>query len=381
MQAAPLFKDLVLVGGGHTHVHVLKSFGLKPMPGLRLTLIGRDIKMPYSGMIPGFVAGHYTFDECHIDLAGLCAWAGARLIHDEATGIDRAGRQVLLKEGPAASYDLLSIDVGSAPNLDTIPGATQWATPVKPIADLGRHWQAFLERIKTWLGPLNIAVIGGGAGGVELALAIDHRLGEAAKGAQVQVTLATKDEILAGQAAAARRKMRAIFQRRGLRLLEKAATVRIERGAVQLEGGKWLQADAVFVVTEASAAKWFATTGLPLDESGFIAVDDTLRSTGDERVFAVGDCATVLKHRRPKAGVFAVRQGPPLVENLRRVVLGKTPEPFVPQRRYLSIIGTGDSRAVATRSSWAIEGTCVWRWKDHIDRKWIRLYRELRPMM
>jgi selenide,water dikinase len=89
----------------------------------------------------------------------------------------------------------------------------------------------------------------------------------------------------------------------------------------------------------------------------------------------------VLKHRRPKAGVFAVRQGPPLVENLRRVVLGKTPEPFVPQRRYLSIIGTGDSRAVATRSSWAIEGTCVWRWKDHIDRKWIRLYRELRPMM
>ena len=166
-------------------------------------------------------------------------------------------------------------------------------------------------------------MIGGGAGGVELALAIDHRLREVAKGAQVQVTLATKDEILAGLAAAARHKMRAIFQRRGLRLLEKAATVRIERGAVQLENGKWLQADAVFVVTEASAAKWFAATGLPLDEGGFIAVDDTLRSTGDERVFAVGDCATVLKHRRPKAGVFAVRQGPPLARNLRRVVLGE----------------------------------------------------------
>ena len=255
MQAAPLFKDLVLVGGGHTHVHVLKSFGLKPVPGLRLTLIGRDIRTPYSGMIPGFVAGHYTFEECHIDLAGLCAWAGARLIHDEATGIDRAGRQVLLKEGPAVAYDLLSIDVGSAPNLDTIPGAGQWATPVKPIADLGRHWLAFLESIKTWLGPLNIAVIGGGAGGVELALAIDHRLRAVAKGAQVQVTLATKDEILAGLAATARHKMRAIFQRRGLRLLEKAATVRIERGAVQLENGKWLQADAVFVVTEASAGQ------------------------------------------------------------------------------------------------------------------------------
>jgi selenide, water dikinase len=374
MQAAPSLKNLVLVGGGHTHVHVLKSFGTKPTPGVRLTLIGRDIRTPYSGMIPGFVAGRYTFDECHIDLAGLCAWAGAHLIHDEATGIDRAGRQVLLKEGPAVAYDLLSIDVGSAPNLDTIPGAAQWATPVKPIADLGRHWLAFLERMRTWLGPLNIAVIGGGAGGVELALAADHRLREVAKGAQVQVTLATKDEILAGHAAAARHKMRAIFQRRGLRLLEKAATVRIERGAVLLESGQWLQADAVFVVTEASAAKWFATTGLPLDESGFIAVDDTLRSTGDDRVFAAGDCATVLKHRRPKAGVFAVHQGPPLVGNLRRVLRGKPPEPFVPQTRYLSIIGTGDGRAVATRGWWAIEGGWVWRWKDHIDRKWMRLY-------
>jgi len=374
MQAAPLLKDLVLVGGGHTHVHVLKSFGRKPMPGVRLTLIGRDVETPYSGMIPGFVAGHYTFDECHIDLAWLSASTGARLVRGEATGIDRVRRRVLLKDGPAVSYDVLSIDVGSAPNLGTIPGAGQWATPVKPIAEFGRHWMAFLERMKTWLGPLNVTVIGGGAGGVELALAIDHRLRQAARGAQVQVTLATKDEILTGHAVAARRKIQAIFRHRGLQLLEKAATARIERGAVQLESGKWLQADAVFVVTEASAAQWFATTGLPLDGRGFLAVADTLRSTGDERIFAVGDCATVLKHPRPKAGVFAVRQGPPLAENLRRVVLGQAPEPFVPQARYLSIIGTGDGRAVATRGSWAIEGAWVWRWKDHVDRKWMRLY-------
>jgi selenide,water dikinase len=374
MQAAPLLKDLVLVGGGHTHVHVLRSFGPKPMLGVRLTLIARDVETPYSGMIPGFVAGHYSFDECHIDLAWLCASTGARLVRGEATGIDRARRQVLLKDGPAVPYDLLSIDVGSAPNLETIPGAREWATPVKPIAELARHWTDFLERMKTWLGPLDVVVIGGGAGGVELALAIDHRLRAVAEGAQVQVTIVTKDEILTGQAAAARRRMRTIFQRRGLRLLEKAATVRIERGAVQLDGGKWLHADAVFVVTEASAAPWFATTGLPLDQRGFLAVEDTLRSTGDERVFAVGDCSTVLKHPRPKAGVFAVRQGPPLAENLRRVLRGQTPEPFVPQTRYLSIIGSGDGRAMATLGGWAIEGAWVWRWKDHVDRKWIRLY-------
>ena len=188
---------------------------------------------------------------------------------------------MLLKDQPAVAYDLLSIDVGSAPNVGAIAGAEQWAIPVKPIAELGRRWLAFSERMKTWLGPLNVMVIGGGAGGVELALAIDHRLREIATAASLQVTLATKDEILAGQAEAARRKLRAIFQRRGIRLLEHAGAERIERGSVQLADGQWHQADAVFVVTEASAAPWFADTGLPLDEAGFIAVDDTLASTGD----------------------------------------------------------------------------------------------------
>ncbi|MGQ0581782.1 MAG: selenide, water dikinase SelD [Reyranella sp.] len=376
MQAAPLLKDLVLIGGGHAHVHVVKSFGMKPMPGVRLTLIGRDIETPYSGMIPGFVAGQYSFDECHIDLARLAAWTGARLIQAEAIGLDRANRQVLLKDRPPVSYDLLSLDVGSSPGVEAIPGAAEHATAVKPIAELGRRWLAFVERVKDRRGPLRIAVIGGGAGGVELALAIDHRLRAVACNAQVAVTLATKGEILSGQAVAARQKMHAIFARRGVRLLENAATTRIEAGAVHLETGERLEADDVFVVTEASAAKWFAGTGLPLDARGFFAVEPTLASSGDPAVFAVGDCASVTAHPRPKAGVFAVRQGPPLADNLRRVLLGQAPQPFMPQSRYLSILGTGDGHAVATRGAWAIEGAWVWRWKDHIDRKWMRMYRE-----
>jgi selenide,water dikinase len=376
MQAAPLLKDLVLVGGGHAHVHVLKSFGMKPMPGVRLTLIGRDIETPYSGMIPGFVAGHYSFDECHIDLARLAAWTGARLIHAEAIGIDRDSRQILLKNRPPIAYDFLSIDVGSSPSVEALPGATEHATPVKPIAELGRRWLAFLERVKDWQGSLRIAVIGGGAGGVELALAIDHRLRAIAHNAEVSVTLVTKGEILSGQAAAARQKIRAIFQWRGIRLIENVATTQLEDGAVHLENGERVAVDDTFVVTEASAAKWFAGTGLPLDSRGFFAVEPTLRSTGDERIFAVGDCAGVAAHPRPKAGVFAVRQGPPLAENLRRVLLGRPLEPFTPQSRYLSILGTGDGHAVATRSGWAIEGAWVWRWKDHIDRKWMRMYCE-----
>jgi selenide,water dikinase len=370
-----MMQDLVLIGGGHAHVHVLKRFGERPPAGVRVTLVGRDVETPYSGMIPGFVAGRYTFEECHIDLARLCRRWGVRLVRGEAIGIDRTNRRILLEDQPAVAYDLLSIDVGSAPNVGAIAGADRWAIPVKPIAELGRRWLEFSQRMKTWLGPLDVMVIGGGAGGVELALAIDHRLRDVAKAAELQVTLATRDEILAGQAEAARRRLRAIFRRRGIGLLEHAGAERIERGAVRLEDGTWRQADAVFVVTEASAAPWFAETGLPLDERGFLAVDDTLRSTGDDRIFGAGDCVTALGHRRPKAGVFAVRQGPPLADNLRRVLGGEPPRSFVPQRRYLSILGTGDGRAVATRGDWAIEGRWVWWWKDHIDRRWMRMYR------
>ena len=376
MQAAPLLKDLVLVGGGHAHVHVVRSFGMKPMPGVRLTVVGRDVETPYSGMIPGFVAGHYSFEECHIDLARLAANSGARLIHAEVIGIDRDNRRVLLRDRPPISYDLLSLDTGSSPSMGGIPGAEDHATPVKPIAQLGRRWLAFLERVRNRKGPLRVVVVGGGAGGVELALAIDHRLRAEAPGADLSVTVATRGEILAGQAAAARERMRAVFKRRGLGLVEKTEASRIDKDAVVLSDGRRLPADETFVVTEASAAPWFKSTGLDLDEKGFVAVAPTLRSTNDEAIFAVGDNATVLEHRRPKAGVFAVRQGPPLADNLRRALLGRSLEPFAPQKRYLSIIGTGDERAIATRGGFAVEGAWVWRWKDHIDRKWMRMYRE-----
>ncbi len=376
MQAAPHLKDLVLVGGGHAHVHVLKSFGMTPMPGVRLTLIGRDVETPYSGMIPGFVAGTYSFDDCHIDLARLAAWTGARLIQAEAIGLDREARQLRLKDRPPVSYDLLSLDVGAAPSLDTIPGARDHAIPVKPIAEFGQRWQSFLDRARAWRGPLRVAVIGGGAGGVELALAIDHRLRGEAPAAQVSVTLVTRDALLPGQAALAQRKMRAIFARRGVQAIESAAVARIDAGLLHLATGARVDFDTAFVVTEASAAGWFADTGLPLDARGFFAVEDTLRSTGDESVFAVGDCAAVLAHPRPKAGVFAVRQGPPLAVNLRRALLGQTLKPFTPQRRFLSIVGTGDGSAVATRAGLSVEGPWVWRWKDYIDRKWMRMYRE-----
>ncbi len=358
-------QHLVLVGGGHAHVHVLASFGARPMPDVQVTLIGREARTPYSGMIPGFVAGRYGSDECHIDLVALSARTGARFVQAEAVGLERARRQVLLKDRPPVPYDLLSLDVGSAPGLDAIAGAAEHAIPVKPIAELGKRWLAFIQRARH---PLRIVVIGGGAGGAELALAMDHRLTKAS------VALVTRDEVLAGHAASAQKKMRRIMARRGLRLVENNAARRVETHAVELANGERLAADAVFVVTEATAPPWLAGTGLSLDPRGFVALAATLRSS-DPGIFAAGDCATVLKHPRPKSGVFAVRQGPPLARNLRRVLAGQHPLPFVPQRRNLALIGTGDGRALATRGDWSIEGRWVWWWKDHIDRRWMRQYR------
>src|SRR5262249_6972988 len=158
--------DLVLVGGGHAHVQVLNHFGHRPIPGVRVVLASREAKTPYSGMIPGFVAGRYSFDECHIDLPRLAERTGSRFVEGTVVGLDRVGRRVLLADGTSLAYDLLSLDIGAAPNLDALPGAREHAVAVKPIAELGRHWLAFLERVATWRGPLTIAVVGGGAGGV-----------------------------------------------------------------------------------------------------------------------------------------------------------------------------------------------------------------------
>src|ERR1041384_1225125 len=173
--AAPIDRDLVLVGGGHAHVHVLKSFGMRPEPGVRVTLIARDIETPYSGMLPGYVAGHYRVDECHIDLRRLARFAGARLIHDEAVGLDRAARQVQCREHPPIRYDFVSLDIGSTPRLDDIPGAEEHSIPVKPIARFAERWEALLERARN-AGKIRLAIVGGGAGGGGLARAGQARV-------------------------------------------------------------------------------------------------------------------------------------------------------------------------------------------------------------
>ncbi|HEY3912794.1 MAG TPA: selenide, water dikinase SelD [Stellaceae bacterium] len=378
-QQVAIAQDLMLVGGGHAHVHVLKSFGMRPMPGVRVTLVAREVETPYSGMLPGWVAGHYAFDECHIDLGRLARFAGARLIHDEAIGLDRASRQLLSRTHPPMRYDLLSLDIGSTPRACDVPGAAENTVAVKPIAQFAARWEALLGRAKRIPG-LRLAIVGGGAGGVELALAAQYRL--AGLGVRhLEIILVTAGRLLLSHNRRVRQVLEGVCARRGIAVRTGCAVVRVEPGRLVCDDGREIEFDEALWVTEAGAAPWLAATGLKLTADGFVAIDETLRSPSDPHIFAAGDVAAMTAHPREKAGVYAVRQGPPLAANLRRALAGRRLRRAVPQRRGLALIGTGDRHAVASRGPFTAYGAGWWRLKDRIDRRWMQRYRDLPEML
>ncbi len=378
-------KDLVLIGGGHSHVTVLKRFGMRPMAGVRLTVIARDLHTPYSGMLPGLIAGHYTFDDAHIDLGPLARFAGARLFHDEVRGLDLDGRRVLCITRPPVQYDLLSINIGSTPRLD-VTGADGNVVPVKPINNFLARWEALSRRLLEARGKLRIGVVGAGAGGVEIALAVQHRLkqliaAERRSAEPPEFHLFTSgNAILPTHNGRARAKFERILRERRIEVHARSPVVEVRPGLLRRGDGTEFALDEILWVTQAGAAPWLAASGLSVDESGFVRVGESLESLSHTGVFAAGDIAAVADHPREKAGVFAVRQGRPLENNLRRALVGAPLKPFRPQKKFLSIISTGDRYAVASRGIWSIEGSLVWRWKDWIDRRFMRKYGELPSM-
>jgi selenide,water dikinase len=382
----PVLKDLVLLGGGHSHIAVLKRFGMRPIPGVRLTVICRDAHAPYSGMLPGLIAGHYGFDDAHIDLGPLARFAGAQFFHDEAIGLDMDNKRVVCRDRPPVAFDLLSINIGSTPNTGQVPGAGAHAVPVKPIDRFVAHWHGVAERVLGHEDAVRIGVVGAGAGGVELLLSVQRRLGRmleqaGRRGAEPEYHLITETEdILPTHNRRTRGKFTRILKERGIHVHTGQRVARVDAGRLACEDGSDIALDEILWVTMAGAAPWLAETGLELDDAGFIRVDDTLRSLSHAQVFAAGDVASVVNHPREKAGVFAVRQGPPLARNLRRVLLGREAKPFTPQRKYLSLISTGDKYAVASRANWSVEGAWVWLWKDWIDRRFMRKFNELPEM-
>ncbi len=381
----PVVKDVVLVGAGHSHVTVLRMFGMKPVPGVRLTLISREVHTPYSGMLPGFIAGHYGFDDTHIDTGPLARFAGARLYQDEVIGLDVDGRQVVCRHRPPVPYDILSLDIGSTPNTADIPGAGEHAIPVKPIDRFIGRFEALVARVLARKACTRVALVGAGAGGVELLLSVAHRLRHEAKRAGfdaggLSFVLVSASDILPDFPAAFRSRFRAILAARGITVVTDAPVNRVEAGRLHLDGQAPIEADEILWTTQAAPAHWLAQVGLPVDPKGFLKVDETLRVAGHDGVFAAGDTIAFATRELPKSGVYAVRAGPVLADNIRRTLTGRALRPFRPQRDALYLVSTGERHAVGTRNGLVVEGAWVWRWKDWIDRRFMRKFNDLPEM-
>jgi selenide,water dikinase len=344
-------RRILLVGAGHAHLAVLRSLVKEPLDGARFALVTPRARQVYSGMLPGVVAGHYRRDEAEIDVARLAARAGAEFIEGEVVSFDAQGRTATLREGAELEFDCASLNAGSLADT-AIPGSAEHAVPVKPFDEL-------LERLELSAGK-HLAVIGGGAAGVELAMATRQR------GAQASVYSERSpfSPRVAARVAAALRSQSVSFLA--------MAVSRIEAGGRVVAGSTEARYDQVVLASGAMPLKWLAASGMATDERGFVRVDEALRSVSHPDVFAVGDCAALPEEHVQKSGVYALRQGEALARSFRALARGQPLPRYRPQRRALMLLSCGRRYAIAQRGFWSAEGRWVWWWKDRIDRAWVK---------
>ncbi|MFV0244124.1 MAG: selenide, water dikinase SelD [Qingshengfaniella sp.] len=370
----PLTRDLVLIGGGHSHALVLRRWAMRPLPGARLTLIDPSPFATYSGMLPGFVAGHYERAALNIDLMRLAQAAGARFVCGTAEGIDHVENTVAVAGRPGLRYDVLSIDIGVTSAMPDLPGFAAHAVPVKPLGPFATRWAAFAEAALNGAAPAEVTVIGAGVAGAELSLAMAHRL----RTAQPTLRLIEAGQAFRDLAPRAAALLRRRVAGAGIQVIEQAPVAEIGPGWTRLADGRRFAHGLCCGTAGARAHGWLADTGLAL-ENGHLRVDRALR-TSDPAIFAAGDCAHMAHSPRPKAGVFAVRQAPILGHNLRATLSGGKTRAYRPQRHYLKLISLGAQAAIADRPPLALAAPWLWRLKDRIDRRFMAMLSDLPAM-
>lgn len=366
-------KRLVLVGGGHAHIEVLRDLARNPDGAVHAILVTPFPRMIYSAMLPGHIAGHYALEECAIDLAVLAKAARAELRLTRASLVSPDIRKVALADGQVVEYDVLSIDTGPQPVLGDAKGVEQHAYVVRPLERLLQGWNDIYARAAR--GRINaITIVGGGAAGIELALAMNHRLRSTLEPPHPKVRLIS-DAAGIGLPGGARRRLQRRLRREHIDSHVGSGVAEVGPGFVRLKSGNEFVTEATFWVTGAGAQPWIGESGLATDETGFLRVNEFLQSTSHANVFGAGDCVTNPQQPRPRAGVFAVRAAPILAANLRAAMNGAPLRRFAPPRRFLALIGTGDRHAVGIWNGLAWQGRWVWRWKERIDRRFVARYR------
>jgi selenide, water dikinase len=371
-------QDLVLIGGGHSHAIVLKLLAMHPLAGVRTVLISDVTHTPYSGMLPGHVAGFYSYDEIHIDLRRLVRLAGVEFYKTRAIGLNLANNRVICDDRPPVKFDYLSIDIGSTPEIDSVVGAAEYAIKAKPVPEFLTVWEKIVtETRKNPSQNICLAIVGGGAGGVELALNMQQRLGKNGNHgfqnlANLEIHLChNSSRVLPDRNPWVSQQLESLLQKRGIRLHLKEKVERVVVNRLICNSGLTINYNYLFWVTGVSAPSWLKASGLTTDDRGFILVNNYLQSLSHPYIFAAGDIATMANFSRPKAGVFAVRQGKPLFNNISRLITGQSLQQYIPQKRYLALIGTGDKRAIASWGNWGCKSSLLWRWKDRIDRQFM----------
>jgi selenide,water dikinase len=374
--------DVVLLGVGHTNAHVLRMWRMAPLSDCRLTCISDHDWATYSGMLPGTLAGLYPSERMQIDLVRLCAATGARLIRSRVIGLDREARRLLFDDRPPIPYDVLSVGIGSLPRNGGLATRDDTLLTIKPM-------QTFLDRLQARLTvlakpatqrPLHLAVVGAGAGGVEICFCLPHYLRRNWPELRFDLRLIDRSGVLNGApartAAAARRELAA----RGVELVLGREVRSAANGQVVLDDGTQLEVDAALWATTATAPPLLRRLGLATDDDGFLLTRGTLQTTSDDRVFAVGDSGTSAANRTPKAGVFAVRQGPVLWQNIQMLLKGEPCVEYLPQRGFLSLLATGDRRAILSYKGMTFHASWCWKLKDYIDSRFMNMYQDYRPM-
>lgn len=368
-------KDLVLVGGGHAHCQVLKRWAMELPVGIRPTLISDSSQAVYSGMLPGAVSGAYGADEIQVELGPLARASGARFLRARVLKVDPEGRQVFFEDRPPVSFDLLSLNIGSVSRGGQVPGVKEYAVSTRPIGSFLERVEALERAFAEKEKPVaQLVVVGGGAAGVELSCGLTHRLRQ--RGVDLKCTLVESGSaLLADASQGAQKKVGEKLKEIGVEVQLGLRVQRVESEALFLEDGRRVPFDLLIWAAGAAPPKLIGASGMPTDEEGYLKVRPTLQVLGFDHIFGVGDCVRVEGYSwMPRAGLYAVRSGPILVQNLEAAVQGKTLVPFRPQRNFLKLLGTGDGEAIADYKGFGFRGPWVWKWKDWIDRRWMRKF-------
>ena len=384
--STPIVSDLVLLGGGHANIQVLKMMSMNPIGGLRITLISDQTHSPYSGMLPGYLAGYYSYEDCHFDLRRICEELGQRFIKAKVIGVDPQRKKIHLENRAEISYDCASINVGIQPRCIAIlsPETALKLIPLKPISQFIAHWDQLISDLKNYKDKesLQLAVVGAGAAGVEISIILKMLIDQNQWNAQLSL-IHRHEFLVSAKDLRAQRQLLTTLKELSIKVHQNTEVLEVQENGLVLKDEQGLFHKKGFyralIATQASAPKWFETSGLPVNQDGFLKVTEKLFVENEHALFAAGDCIHFSPSPLKKAGVYAVRQGRVLEHNIRAFFTRQSSlKTFHPKKNVLSLITIGDRKALVHQDSPSIlrwlSPSLLWMVKDGIDRRFMNRF-------